>query len=75
MWTLYIFKNKIHEEELLVQDGGAGNTELTFSHEHIKFTPTDRAVSPEEEPRADWTVFAQQTRVTTQKKLVEKLER
>lgn len=51
------------------------DTELTFSHEHIKFTSTDRAVSPEEELRADWTVFAQQTRVTTQKKLVEKLER
>lgn len=51
------------------------DTELTFSHEHIKFTSTGRAVSPEEEPRADWTVFAQQTRVTTQKKLVEKLER
>lgn len=36
--------------------------ELTFSHEHTESTPTDTAILPEEELRADSTSSVQQRR-------------
>ena len=33
--------------------------ELTFSPGHIETTPTNRAILPEEDLRADWTATAQ----------------
>lgn len=41
--------------------------QLTSSHKYIKFTPTDRAIAPEEEMRADRTASVHQIRQPTWK--------
>lgn len=57
-WNKHFERNKTsccgEGSKLVVEE----NSELTYSHEHIKSTPTCRAIPPEEDMSADWTTTA-----------------